>query len=70
MPILFPRYFEGIPFPMTEVLASQHWFVCRVALGLLVEGLPGYWPPLREGMGFGEGPGRGLPKAAASTVIL
>ena len=55
---------------MTEVLASQHWFVCRVALGLLVEGLPGYWPPLREGMGFGEGPGRGLPKAAASTVIL
>ena len=39
-------------------------------MGLLVDGLLGYWPPLREDVGFGEGSRRGLTKAVASTTIL
>ena len=47
---------------------QAHWFGCRVALGLLVGGLPR--DQLQPRGNFGEDPGKGLPKASAGNGIL
>ena len=66
----FPRLFWGHSFfQWPKPRYQAHWFGCRVVLGFLVGGLPGDQRWFRGGGGFGEGPGKGLPKAANNSIL-